>query len=53
MRSLLSRKFLVAMAGLGTSAFIDLDQGQLLAISGIVAAYLGANVTQKKVDNAA
>ena len=51
MRSLLSRKFLVVITGLGVTAILDLDQGQLLAVSGIVAAYLGANVTQKGVSN--
>jgi hypothetical protein len=51
MRSLLSRKFLTVAAGMACIVFAELDQNQIVAVGGLVAAYLGANVTQKKVDS--
>lgn len=51
MHSLLSRKFLAVLSGMAAIVFADLDRDQIMAVGGLVAAYLGANVTQKKVDS--
>jgi hypothetical protein len=47
MRSLVSRKFLVVLAGIAAVVFGKLDTNSMLAVAGMVSAYLGANVTQK------